>query len=80
MKETSSTKKIYILQWHTPVIPAIQEEEVRRIPVQGKSRQRVSKTLSQQNKMIIVVHACPPRYSGGVGRRMTIQGHRQQKA
>jgi hypothetical protein len=32
-----------------PVIPAIQEAEIRRIAVQGQPGQKVSKTLNQQN-------------------------------
>jgi hypothetical protein len=34
--------------WHMPIIPAIQEAEIKRIPVQGQPEQKVSKTSSQQ--------------------------------
>jgi hypothetical protein len=35
--------------WLTPVIPATQEAEIRRITVQSQPRQIVHKTLSQKN-------------------------------
>jgi hypothetical protein len=36
-------------QWLTPVIPATQEAEIRRIAVRSQSRQIACKTLSQKN-------------------------------
>jgi hypothetical protein len=34
-------------QWLTPVIPAIQEIEIRRLTVQSQPQQKVSKTITE---------------------------------
>jgi hypothetical protein len=51
--------------WFLPIIPAIQETEIRRIAVQGQSEQQVSKTLISPKKPGMVVHTCDPSYTGG---------------
>jgi hypothetical protein len=37
-------------QWFTPVIPAIQEAEIRKMEVQSQPRQIIQETLSQKKK------------------------------
>jgi hypothetical protein len=43
-----------------PVIQATQEAEIGKFVVQGQPRQKVSKTLSQQNKLGMMVHTYNP--------------------
>jgi ribosomal protein L31 len=46
----------------TPVIPAIQEVEIRRMKVPSQHKQKSS--ISNRKKLFIVVHTCHPSYSG----------------
>jgi hypothetical protein len=41
--------------WFAPVIPTIQEAEIRRIAVQGQPEQKISETLSQQVNQVFGV-------------------------
>jgi hypothetical protein len=61
-------------QWLTPVIPATQEVEIRRIAVQGQSKQKVRDTPppSQQKKLGRVVHPCYSNHAGNI-RKITVQ-------
>jgi hypothetical protein len=47
-----------------PVIPATQEEEIRRLTVAGQPRQKVYKIPMSTNKIGVVGHACNPSYIG----------------
>jgi hypothetical protein len=47
--------------WLMPVIPETQEEEIRRIGVQGQPRQK-ARPPSQINKLSMVVHTCSISY------------------
>jgi hypothetical protein len=48
-KPQSHEKKSTGRQWHTPVILATQEAEIRRITVQSQTGQIICETTSQKN-------------------------------
>jgi hypothetical protein len=56
--------------WLTPVILATEEAEVRRIAVQGRPRQKFSKTSPQS---ISQVWWHVPGYLGSIKRRISVQ-------
>jgi hypothetical protein len=65
----SNTVEIYSSRawWLMPIISV--SSEVRRVTVQGQTRQKIREILSQQ---IIWACACHSSYVGGVGRRTVI--------
>jgi hypothetical protein len=50
------------VQWLTSVIPATQDEEIRRIVVQDQLRQKVSKISISSKKLAMVVCAYGSSY------------------
>jgi hypothetical protein len=49
-------------QWLVSLIASTWEVEIRRIMVQGQTRQKVWETPSQQNKPGVVANKCYPSY------------------
>jgi hypothetical protein len=57
-----------------PVIPDTRNAEIWRIAVHGQLRQKLNETPSPNHKSGMVLHACNPSYTGGIGRRIVVRG------
>jgi hypothetical protein len=55
-------------QWLMPVIPAMQETDIRRMEVQGQPTKKVNEILISINKPSVVVHVYNPSYKDSIGR------------
>jgi hypothetical protein len=43
------------------------------------AQEKLSKSLSQKNKLGVVFHVCNPSYSGGRSKRITVSGQPREK-
>jgi hypothetical protein len=66
-------REICQVQWFMPIIPATWKVDIGKITVQGQPGHKKQDPIST-NKLSIVVHFCNPSFTGGIDRRISVQG------
>jgi hypothetical protein len=69
------------VQWFTPVIPSTWEAEIRKMRFEvSPGKILLPQPPSSTNKVDIVVHNCNSSYTGGIGRKVMVEGWPELKA